>query len=64
MIIREKNMILSNQSFPVTVAKYLDMIFNDDKNNERKSSSPLNSNNKEFELFDKEYGTKFLNIKY
>ncbi len=62
MIIREKYMILSHQSFPFTVAKYLDKVFNDENNNERKNVSFMNSD-KEFEIFDtdKDHGIDLMN---
>lgn len=57
MIIREKYMMLSHQSFPFTVAKYLDKVFNDEKNNERKNTSCFNdSDHKQCEFIEEAYG--------
>jgi hypothetical protein len=52
MIIREKYMVLSQQSFPYTTAKYLNKVFVDDQS---RHSSIFNSSNlaQEAKFFDK-----------
>lgn len=45
MIIREKYMVLSQQSFPFTTAKYLNKVFSEDQN--RRTSSIRNQELKE-----------------
>ena len=50
MIIREKYMVLSKQSFPYTTAKYLNRVFVDDTN--RRSSIFTTTNPQEPQFFD------------
>lgn len=55
MIIREKYMMLSQQSFPYTTAKYLNKVFVDESSQGRRSSI-FSNENKEQEFFEKNDG--------
>ena len=65
MIIREKYMMLSQQSFPYTTAKYLNKVFVDESSQGRRSSI-FSNENKEQEFFEKNDGKFkfFLILKY
>lgn len=52
MIIRKKYMMLSQQTFPFTTAKYLNKVFVDDKDSNKSESLKL-TEQKEKEYFEK-----------
>ena len=55
MIIREKYMMLCQQTFPFTTAKFLNKVFVDDPNAGLRSSS-FNAEQKEQDFFEKNDG--------
>ena len=57
MVIREKYMVLSQQSFPITTANFLNQVFMDEENSNRRKSSILTTDNKLDDLFDYNDGT-------